>query len=62
VEKKALPHPEDAGNVVTISQGICWGIPSGYQKAWDYLRAADNNLYQVKQDSRNGIRIGTNEE
>ena len=43
---KALP-------VVTISQGICWGIPRKGNRSWDFLHAADNMLYRVKKFSRN---------
>lgn len=45
-------------DVVTISQGICWGVPTGYEKAWDFLHTADANLYKIKQKSRNNICIG----
>lgn len=48
---KALP-------IVTISQGICYGIPETENKSWDFLHAADMLLYHVKKRSRNDICIG----
>lgn len=48
---KALP-------VVTISQGICWGIPEEENRNWDFLHAADAMLYRVKKRSRNNISMG----
>lgn len=48
---KALP-------VVTISQGICWGIPEEGNRNWDFLHAADAMLYRVKKRSRNNISMG----
>lgn len=47
---KALP-------LVTISQGICWDIPTEAVNSWDFLHAADHMLYQVKQQSRNNIAL-----
>ena len=44
--------------VVTISQGIFWGIPKSGYSLWNYLHAADNNLYKVKKKSRNSILLG----
>lgn len=48
---KALP-------VVTISQGICWGVPEEGNRSWDFLHAADAMLYRVKKRSRNNISMG----
>ena len=39
--------------MVTISQGACWGIPLRGNRMWDYLHAADDMLYKVKNFSRN---------
>ena len=44
--------------LVTISQGIFWGIPEGGQSPWNYLHAADALLYKVKKKSRNSIMLG----
>ncbi|MBQ8519425.1 MAG: GGDEF domain-containing protein [Agathobacter sp.] len=45
-------------NVMTISQGICWDIPVQGNRMWDYLHAADDMLYRVKQRKRNNFCIG----
>lgn len=61
--EKKIPHAySKASEVVTISQGICWGVPKDGYKVWDYLHTADELLYQVKKVSRNSIRIGKIEE
>lgn len=52
---KALP-------IVTISQGICWGIPEKENRRWDFLHTADNMLYRVKKFSRNNFCVGGIEE
>ena len=44
-------------NRVTISQGICWGIPKDQDSFFAYLQGADKMLYQVKQQSRNNIKL-----
>ena len=44
-------------NVVTISQGICYGIPERDASMFAYLQGADKMLYEVKQQSRNAIKI-----
>ncbi len=48
---KALP-------IVTISQGISYGVPENGNRSWDFLHTADMLLYQVKKRSRNDICIG----
>ena len=45
---------------VTLSQGICFGIPKEDQRVWDYLYQADKMLYKVKQNGRNGMAFGEN--
>ena len=52
---KALP-------IVTISQGICWGIPREGTRRWDFLHEADNMLYRVKKCTRNNYCVGGIEE
>ena len=42
---------------VTISQGICYGLPQGSDSFFAYLQAADNMLYEVKQQNRNDIKL-----
>ena len=43
-----LPHPGNPEGIVTISQGICYGIPKEGQRIWDYFSKADAALYEVK--------------
>lgn len=43
--------------IVTISQGISYGIPENGNRSWDFLHTADMLLYQVKKKSRNDICI-----
>lgn len=45
-------------DVMTISQGICWDVPEKGCRMWDFLHAADDLLYRVKQKSRNHFCIG----
>ncbi len=42
---------------VTISQGICYGTPDEKETFFAYLQGADNMLYEVKQESRNNIKL-----
>ncbi len=42
---------------VTISQGICYGTPERDDSMFAYLQGADRMLYEVKQKSRNAIKI-----
>ena len=44
--------------VVTITQGICFDIPTADSKSWDYLHTADAMLYRVKKQCRNNICMG----
>lgn len=56
--KLKIPHKfSKAADVVTVSQGICVGIPRKGQKVWEYLYQADKMLYQVKCNSRNGVLL-----
>lgn len=43
---------------ITLSQGICWGMPKATDKVWDYLHHADDELYKVKIRGRDGISVG----
>ncbi len=42
---------------VTISQGICVGVPDKGTSFFNYLQGADKMLYEVKQQSRNNIKL-----
>lgn len=63
IESKRIRHEySKASNIVTISQGICYGIPKEGEKVEDYLHRADDLLYKAKEVSRNTIAIGKYEE
>lgn len=60
IEMRKMAHEySKSSNIVTISQGICWGYPKKGQVMSDYLRAADDSLYEVKKHGRGSIRIAT---
>ncbi len=46
---------DDKGSGVTISQGIRNSIPSETNKLWDYMYAADNALYEVKEHKKGEV-------
>ncbi len=46
-----------ASNIVSISQGICWGYPNRSVKMADFLHTADNELYEVKKTTRDCIAM-----
>lgn len=48
---KAIP-------VVTISQGICCGVPVKGTRVWDFLHIADGRLYKIKKMCRNNYCVG----
>ena len=48
--------------VVTISQGICYDIPTKDTKSLDFLHGADVMLYRVKKESRNAVCMGNIQE
>ena len=45
------------GGIVTISQGIRNSVPREATKLWDYMYAADNALYEVKEHKKGEIVI-----
>ncbi len=45
----------EKGKLVTISQGICNSVPVSTNKLWDYMYAADNALYEVKEHRKGEI-------
>ena len=54
----ALKIPHEASVMmqhVSISQGICNAVPTKKNKLWDFLTEADEALYSVKEEIRNGI-------
>lgn len=58
-----MEHPASPFHgIVTVSQGLCIGIPAKKHKIWDYMSEADAALYEVKQarakkPKKNGIQI-----
>lgn len=63
IVEKQIPHLySKTEKFLTISQGICWGVPNETEEAKDYLHTADELLYKAKKISRNSIRIGSIEE
>ncbi len=40
---------------VTVSQGVRNSVPSETNKLWDYMYAADNALYQVKEHQKGEV-------
>ncbi len=47
---KAIPQ-------VSLSQGICCDVPRKNTRMWDFLHKADENLYSIKQISRNNFCV-----
>lgn len=49
IEDLAIKHEGNPkGGFITLSQGICIGIPEEKQRIWDYLSQADVAMYKVK--------------
>lgn len=46
-----------ASDHVTLSQGICFGIPDDEETILDFLHRADEVLYDVKENGRDGFEI-----
>lgn len=60
VHEANIPHEASLGEetVVTVSQGLHWGIPKEGDSVWEYLHGADELLAKVKKKSRNSIMLG----
>jgi len=58
LEMQLVGTKGEAVRKITLSQGICWGMPGAEDKVFDYLHAADDELYKVKKNNRNGVSIG----
>ena len=54
-ERNLLAPSQEYGKLVTISQGICNSVPISTNKLWDYMYAADNALYEVKEHRKGEI-------
>lgn len=60
VNEKKIEHRYTKGKSkhVSISQGIYWGVPEDGMKLWDFLHAADNVRYRLKQKTTGSIMVG----
>jgi diguanylate cyclase (GGDEF)-like protein len=54
----ALPHPETAPAIITVSLGVASLVPSILHRPEDLLQRADAALYQAKQSGRNCVQYG----
>lgn len=55
-----IRHEDSPTGFVTISQGICVGVPKKKNKLWDFLENADTALYTLKKgrtEQKNASRI-----
>lgn len=43
--------------LVSISQGICNSVPVDENKLWDYMYAADNALYDIKEHNKGNVEL-----
>ena len=58
VATQRMPHAHSkVADVVTVSQGYCWGVPLEYRKLNDFIYVADSALYEVKRGTKNDFRI-----
>ena len=54
----AVPHAySKVTNIVTISQGYCYGVPQPRKKLNDYIQVADGAMYDVKEKTKNDFKI-----
>ena len=59
IRVRAIEHKySKTSDLISISQGICYGIPTDYVMVWEYLHQADEMLYRVKETEKGGIRLG----
>ena len=55
---KHVPHEHSrVSDIVTVSQGYCYGVPVQHKKLNDYLYVADGAMYEVKESSKNGFKV-----
>ena len=58
INKKAIEHKySKAKDTVSVTQGLCYGIPNKGEKYKMFLKEADNLLYEVKQNTRDNYTI-----
>jgi diguanylate cyclase (GGDEF)-like protein len=61
VAEAAIPHEArpDAGQVITISGGVCRWTPGNTLSPAELLRQADEALYRAKSSGRNSVQLAT---
>lgn len=59
VRDLAIPHPDHPAGHVTISAGATWTSPGLTSSAEDFLRTADEMLYQAKRTGRDRWILGS---
>lgn len=52
-----LPHEASEHKVVTISLGLAWGVPTPGNDIINYIKAADEALYESKATGRNRLTV-----
>lgn len=58
IHKIKLEHKySKVSSIVTLSQGGCYGKPKDNDTFDNYLKKADDNLYKIKQDSKDGLLV-----
>ena len=58
VEEVHIIHEfSEISDIVTISQGYCYGVPEPHQRLNDYIHVADGALYDVKKETKNDYKI-----
>ena len=58
VLERHVPHGYSrVSEIVTITQGYCYGVPTQHKKLNDYIYVADGAMYEVKESTKNGFKI-----
>lgn len=57
VEENMTHEFSEVADVVTVSQGYCYGIPAPHRKVGDYIHMADGALYEIKLKNKNDFHI-----
>ena len=55
IETLDIPHAASAAGRVTISIGVATTLPQPHDRAFDLVKAADNELYTAKRNGRNSV-------
>lgn len=57
---KNTPLTEEIGaGVLSVTVGAACAVPTGKNKIWDFMSAADNTLYEQKKEKRGCLRVGS---